>query len=98
MAAQRRSSRALCCLVVLGALAAAWLAAPGFVQPPAEGARSQAAPTSQVPAALGLTAASWLAASQPAFAEAPQYPGWPYVRVFVTVFAALFIIPNTIWK
>mmetsp|Transcript_17675 Transcript_17675/g.39908 ORF Transcript_17675/g.39908 Transcript_17675/m.39908 type:complete len:99 (+) Transcript_17675:71-367(+) len=95
----RRSSSALAGLVVLGLVAL--LAVPCFVQP-SEGARSQVrssqAPAGQVPTVVGLTAASWLAASQPAFAEAPQYPGWPYVLIFVTVFAALFIIPNTIWK
>mmetsp|Transcript_16592 Transcript_16592/g.33576 ORF Transcript_16592/g.33576 Transcript_16592/m.33576 type:complete len:98 (+) Transcript_16592:94-387(+) len=97
MAAQRRSSRALCGIVLVAALAAACLATSCFVQPPAQAPRGQA-PGSQAPVALGLTAASWLAASQPAFAEAPQYPGWPYLLIFVLLFSALFIIPNTIWK
>eukprot|EP00421_Protoceratium_reticulatum_P035109 CAMPEP_0168483984 /NCGR_PEP_ID=MMETSP0228-20121227/65857_1 /TAXON_ID=133427 /ORGANISM="Protoceratium reticulatum, Strain CCCM 535 (=CCMP 1889)" /LENGTH=52 /DNA_ID=CAMNT_0008500497 /DNA_START=18 /DNA_END=172 /DNA_ORIENTATION=+ len=34
MAAQRRGPRALGALLLLAALAAAWFAAPGFVQPP----------------------------------------------------------------
>mmetsp|Transcript_69870 Transcript_69870/g.169069 ORF Transcript_69870/g.169069 Transcript_69870/m.169069 type:complete len:99 (+) Transcript_69870:95-391(+) len=96
MAPQRRSSRTLCGLVLLAALAAAWLVAPCFVQP-AQATRLQP-PASPVQAGLGLTAASWLAASQPAFAEGAQYPGLPYVVVFLGVFSLLFIIPNTIWK
>mmetsp|Transcript_679 Transcript_679/g.1875 ORF Transcript_679/g.1875 Transcript_679/m.1875 type:complete len:101 (-) Transcript_679:49-351(-) len=99
--AVRRSSRALCGLVLLGALAAAWLAAPCFVQPPAGASRGEArsqTSSGQMPTVLGLTAASWLAASQPAFAESPQYPGWPFFLVFIVLFGVVFVLPNTIWK
>merc|ERR1711972_1251592 len=96
MATQHRSSRALCGLVLLGALAGAWLAAPGFVQPPTQSPRTEA-PSASAPAVLGLTAASWLAASQPALAESdgPMYPALPYVSAFLVIFSVLFIIPFT---
>mmetsp|Transcript_89498 Transcript_89498/g.278522 ORF Transcript_89498/g.278522 Transcript_89498/m.278522 type:complete len:99 (-) Transcript_89498:111-407(-) len=98
MACHRRGSRALCGLVLLGALAAAWLAAPCFVQPPVQAPQPRAPSSSPAASALGVAAASWLAASQPAFADGPQYPGLPYVVVFVGAFSLLFIIPNTIFK
>jgi len=48
--------------------------------------------------ALALGATAGLATAQPAFADADNLPGWPYVLVFVTLFIALFIIPNTFWR
>uniref|UniRef100_A0A7S4PXN7 Uncharacterized protein n=1 Tax=Alexandrium monilatum TaxID=311494 RepID=A0A7S4PXN7_9DINO len=95
---RRRGSRAFCGLVMLAAFAAAWLVAPCFVQPLAGQATRTEAPSSPAPAAIGLTAASWLAASQPAFTDGPLYPRWPRVLVLLAVFSLLFVIPNAIFK
>mmetsp|Transcript_11836 Transcript_11836/g.35411 ORF Transcript_11836/g.35411 Transcript_11836/m.35411 type:complete len:104 (+) Transcript_11836:73-384(+) len=99
----RRSSSVLVAAVCLAALwALAGLSAPAFASLPkgaaAEAAEAAPARFGHAAQASALGAALAVAGAEPAFAEGAQYPGLPYVLVFVTVFSALFIIPNSIWK
>mmetsp|Transcript_48131 Transcript_48131/g.148882 ORF Transcript_48131/g.148882 Transcript_48131/m.148882 type:complete len:103 (+) Transcript_48131:71-379(+) len=101
--ARRSSSTLLAAALCLAALwALAGLSAPAFASPPkgaaAETAEAAPARFGQAAQASALGAALAVAGAEPAFAEGAQYPGLPYVLVFVTVFSALFIIPNSIWK
>uniref|UniRef100_A0A7S2NC01 Photosystem II reaction center protein T n=1 Tax=Zooxanthella nutricula TaxID=1333877 RepID=A0A7S2NC01_9DINO len=70
----------------------AFLSAAGAGTPPEiEEPRPQAS-------AAWAGAAAPLLLAEPAFAENLSPPGWPYLLVFLTVFAAVFVIPNTIFK
>jgi len=84
-------------LVLAGVLAVAWFSTI-FVQFPSGRSRVPETTAFRLGTVGGYAAASWCAESQPAFADADNLPGWPYVLVFSVLFVALFIIPNTFWR
>merc|ERR1712032_678070 len=98
LAMARRSTRALSTIVLVGTLlVAAWFSST-FVQLPAETPRVPEMTVARLGTVGGYVAASWLAESQPVFADADNLPAWPFVLVFFTLFAGLLLIPNIFWK
>mmetsp|Transcript_122951 Transcript_122951/g.333905 ORF Transcript_122951/g.333905 Transcript_122951/m.333905 type:complete len:97 (+) Transcript_122951:113-403(+) len=94
MPADRRP--VLSCLALAALLGAAWLGCVAAFVPAARGvAKVAAAPPGAAAAAAGLALPALT--SQPALA-ADSPPGWPYVVVFLGVFAAVFVLPNVVFK
>ena len=94
----RRSAHSLSAVALAISLLVAMWFSTTFVQLPWDGPRVPEMTAARLGTAGGYVAASWAAESQPAFADADNLPGWPYVLVFFTLFVALFIIPNTFWR
>merc|ERR1711956_156061 len=97
LAMVRRSTRTLSIAALAGLLVVATWFSTTFVSP-SDSPRVPEIPAARLGTVGGYMAASWLAESQPAFADADNLPGWPYVLVFTTLFVGLFIIPNTFWR